>query len=136
MPAILKADYKKYIPKEELRIQRKYKGGHIGKALYLPKGEGLADLFNFFNSNKDSISNIGNVISGVAGVASNIGKLTTDTIKGIDEIKALRQRNAQLAQPQQIISEQAIKNIIDNEDGVKPSYRVPKNHGEGFYFSK
>jgi CRISPR/Cas system CMR-associated protein Cmr5 small subunit len=135
MPTILKQDYVKYIPKEQLRIQRKY-GGSIGKAFYLPRGEGIKDLFAFFNSHKDNLKAITDTVSGVTNTAHSIGKVTTDTLKGIEEIKAMRIRNQQLAQPQQAISEQALNNIVNNEVGFIPKvvHRVPKHTGSGFYY--
>ena len=135
MPTILKQDYVRYIPKEQLRIQRKY-GGSIGKAFYLPRGEGLTDLFAFFNSHKDNIKAINDTVSGVTNTVQSIGKATTDTMKGIEEIKAMRIRNQQLAQPQQVITEQALNNIVNNEVGFIPKvvHRVPNRLGSGFYF--
>jgi CRISPR/Cas system CMR-associated protein Cmr5 small subunit len=135
MPTILKQDYVRYIPKEQLRIQRKY-GGSIGKAFYLPRGEGLTDLFAFFNSHKDNLKAINDTVSGVTNTVNSIGKATTDTMKGIEEIKGMRIKNQQIAQPQQAITEQALKNIINNEEGFIPKvvHRVPKNAGAGFYY--
>jgi len=135
MPTILKQDYKKYIPKEEMRIQRKY-GGSIGKAIYLPRGEGIKDLFSFFNSHKDNIKAITDTVSNLSNTAHSIGKVTTDTLKGIEEIKAMRIRNQHLAQPQQAITEQALNNIVNNEVGFVPKvvHRVPNRIGSGFYF--
>ncbi len=135
MPAILKQDYVRYIPKEQLRIQRKY-GGSIGKAFYLPRGEGLTDLFAFFNSHKDNIKALTDTVSGVTNTANSVGKATTDTIKSIEEIKAMRIKNQQLQQPQQAISEQALNNIVNNEVGFVPKVvrRLPKNGGAGFYY--
>ena len=135
MPAILKQDYVKYIPKEQLRIQRKY-GGSIGKAVYLPRGDGLTDLFAFFNSHIDNIKALNDTVYGVTNTVHSIGKATTDTMKGIEEVKALRMRNQQLSQPQQAISEQALNNIVNNEVGFVPKVvrRVPKHEGAGFYY--
>jgi hypothetical protein len=131
MVVVLKSDMVRYIPKEQIRIQRKY----IGKAIYLPRGDGIKDLFNFFNINKDNFKAITDTVSGVTNVASNIGKVTTDTLKGIEEVKALRRRNIQLSQPQQAISEQALNNIVNDEVGFTPKieHRVPKKGG-GFYY--
>jgi CRISPR/Cas system CMR-associated protein Cmr5 small subunit len=135
MPTILKQDFRKYIPKEELRIQRKY-GGSIGKAIYLPRGVGIKDLFSFFNSHKDNIRAITDTVSNLSNTAHSIGKVTTDTLKGIEEIKAMRIRNQHLAQPQQAITEQALNNIVNNEVGFVPKvvHRVPNRIGSGFYF--
>jgi hypothetical protein len=142
-PAILKRDRIRYIPKEALRMQNKYGGGigrHSGRAIYLPKGTGIGDLFNFFNANKDAIKSVTDTVSNVASAAASVGKFATDTAKGVEEIKAIRQKNLQLSQqPNKAITENALKNIIENEEGIradsiKKYIRVPKN-GSGFYFA-
>ena len=137
MPAILRRDKIHYVPKESIRMHRYY-GGKIGKAIYLSEGRGIGDLFNFLNANKDGIKSIVDTVSNVASPAANVSKFTTDTAKGVEEIKALRQRNLQLAQqPHQAITDNALKNIIENEEGVRPEnirklVRAPKK-GSGFY---
>ena len=45
MPNILRNNYCKYIPQEEIRALRKYKGGVI----YLPKGYGISDKLKIFS---------------------------------------------------------------------------------------
>lgn len=126
---ILKHDRKRYIPKEALRMQNKY-GGHIGSAIYLPSGRGIAELFNFFNSNKDAIKSVTDTVSNVTSAVGSVAKFATDTAKGIEEIKAMRQRN-------QGITETAMNSIINNEESIKPeeikkSVRAAKKGG-AFY---
>jgi len=138
-PAILKCDRRFYVPKETIRMHRYY-GGKIGRAIYLPNGRGIESLFNFFNANKDSIKSISDTVSNVASAATSVGKLATDTAKSIEEIKTLRQRNLQLAQqPHQAITDNALKNIIENEEGIRPesikkSIRASKKGGS-FYLA-
>jgi hypothetical protein len=129
-PAILRRDKVKYIPKEALRMQNRY-----GGAIYLPKGHGIADLFNFFNANKDTIKSVTDTVSNVASAAASVGKLATDTAKGVEQIKALRQQNLQLAK--QPITETALNNILSTEEGVpaasiRKTVWAPKK-GSGFY---
>jgi hypothetical protein len=141
MPAILRGDKVKFIPKEAIRRQNKY-GGRVstysGGAIYLPKGTGIADLFTFFNANKDAIKAVTDTVSNAASAAASIGKFATDTAKGVEEIKAIRQRNMQLAQqPHQAITDTALKNIVENEEGVRSEtprkwVRVTKT-GSGFF---
>jgi hypothetical protein len=141
MVAIMRRDKIRYIPKEVIRMQNKYGGALYlprGSALYLPKGRGIDALFNFFNTNKDAIKSVTDTVSNVASAATSVAKLGTDTAKGIEEIKALRQRNMQLAQqPNQAITENALRNIVDNEVGIrdqsmKISVRAPKKGGAFF----
>jgi len=133
MPIIFRRDKVNYIPKETIRMHRYY-----GGAIFLPNGRGIESLFNFFNANKDSIKSIADTVSNVTSAATSVGKFATDTAKGIEEIKALRQRNLQLAQqPHQAITDNALKNIIENEEGVRPAIvknRVSKKGGS-FYKS-
>jgi hypothetical protein len=107
-PAILRRDRFRYVPKEAIRRQNKYGGrvnAYSGRALYLPKGTGIGDLFSFFNANKDAIKAVTDTVSNAASAAASIGKFATDTAKGVEEIKAIRQRNMQLAQqPHQAIT--------------------------------
>ena len=104
-------------------MQNKYGGRisvHSGGALYLPKGTGIADLFSFFNANKDAIKAVTDTVSNAASAAASIGKFATDTAKGVEEIKAIRQRNMQLAQqPHQAITDTALRNIVENEEAVR-----------------
>jgi hypothetical protein len=141
MPAILRGDKVKFIPKEAIRMQNKYGGrisAYTGEALYLPKGMGIADLFSFFNANKEAIKAVTDTVSSAASAAASVGKFATDTAKGVEEIKAIRQRNMQLAQqPHQAITDTALRNIVENEEAVrndlpKKWVRVPKQ-GAGFF---
>jgi len=115
MPAILGRDKKKYVPKEAIRIQNKY-GGNFGKAIYLPKGDGIESIFNFFNTNKDAIKSVTDTVSNVASAVGSVAKFGTDTAKGIEELKSIRQRNI----AHQPLTDNALKNILNNEGGVAP----------------
>ncbi len=113
MSIILKYDKKKYIPKQELRISRKYKGG----AVFLPNGKGVVDqLFNFFNQNKESIKSVTDTVSNVSGAVGSVAGTTLNTIKGIRELRSHK-----------AISDKALEDIL--ETGA-----VKRKTGGSFYY--
>ena len=108
MSIILKYDKKKYVPKEELRISRKYKGG----AVFLPNGKGVVDqLFNFFNQNKDSIKSVTDTVSNVSGAVGSVAGTTLNTIKGIQELRSRELRS------HKAISDKALEDILERKTG-------------------
>jgi hypothetical protein len=123
MPAILRGDKVRHVPKEAIRRQNKYGGrvnAYSGRALYFPKGTGIGDLFSFFNANKDAIKAVTDTVSNEPSAAASIGKFATDTAKGVEEVKAIRQGNMQLTQqPHRAITDTALRNIVENEKGVR-----------------
>jgi len=124
MSIVLKYDKKKYIPKETIRIQRKY---HV-KAIYLPKGQGIDDLFRFFTQNKDNIKSITDTVGNVSNAVSSIANTTLNTVKGIRDIRAAHEANIH----QKALSDKALENIVadtsDHRVGIKPK------RGGYFYF--
>jgi hypothetical protein len=98
MPATLRGDKVKFVPKEAIRMQNKY-GGRVSAysagALYLPKETAAADLFNFFNAYRDAIKAFTDSVSSAASAAASIGKFAAHTANGVEETKAIRQRSMQ-----------------------------------------
>ncbi len=110
MSIILKYDKKKYVPREEMRINRKYKGG----AIFLPNGKGVMDqLFNFFNSNKDSIKSVTDTVSNVSGAVGSVAGTTLNTIKGIRELRSHK-----------AISDKALEDILGRKTGGSFYYEI------------
>lgn len=110
MSVILKYDRKKYIPKEELRIKRKY-----GQAIYLPRnGDGITDLFktisNAILNNKETIKSLADVGSNITSTVGNVANTTINTLKNIEELKALKRKGA-------IIPEKEIEEISEKHEG-------------------
>ena len=102
MTVLLKYDKKRFIPKEELRIKRKY-----GQAIYLPRGDGIVDIFQSILKHKDTIKSISDLGINTVG---NLANTTINTLKNIEELKALKRKNA-------VIPEKEIIEISEKQGG-------------------
>ena len=120
MPVIYKSDFHKYIDKQDIRNLNKKRGS----AIYLPnnfkekQGEGLLEnITSFINNNKDSISNITDISGKVADVGQKISSSTIGILKGIEEIKRLKQERelasqTKLSSKQPILKPELVKKIV------------------------